>query len=312
MDPNQKLVVNTIRCLAADLTQQFKGGHPGTAMGAAAIGVALWKHTLRFNPKNPTWFNRDRFVLSAGHACLWQYIQLHLSGYEAWTLDALKKYHNPDFGIAAGHPEIEFPGIELTTGLLGQGIANAVGLAIAEKHLAATYNRPGFDVVDNTVFCFSGDGCLQEGVGNEAISIAAHLKLDNLVLIYDDNSVTVDGNIDLCFTDNTSAKVAAVGWHVIEVADGNNDLQSIIDALAAARQVKDKPTFIHIRTTIGFGSRKANTGAAHGAALGDNEVTYVKQQFGFDETKKYIIPKEVYGTSNQPLHSLFDNNSHVN
>jgi len=179
-------------------------------MGAAAIGVALWRHLMRYNPKNPDWFNRDRFILSAGHACLWQYIHLHLSGYDAWTLNALKQYHNPEFGvrfstlliesislpsstqIAAGHPEIEFPGIELTTGLLGQGIANAVGLAIASKHLAATYNRPNFDIVNNKIWCFTGDGCLQEGVGQEALSVAGHLRLDNLIVIYDDNSVRLD------------------------------------------------------------------------------------------------------------------------
>ncbi|KAK0193656.1 Transketolase, thiamine diphosphate binding domain-containing protein [Armillaria mellea] len=294
MDPTEKLVVNTVRTLAADLTQQFKGGHPGTAMGAALIGVALWRHAMRFNPKNPDWFNRDRFVLSAGHACLWQYIHLHLSGYDAWTLDALKKYHNPDFGIAAGHPEIEFPGIELTTGLLGQGIANAVGLAIASKHLAATYNKPDFPLVDNRIYCFMGDGCFQEGVGQEALSLAAHLKLDNLTVIYDDNSVTVDGSIDLCFTDDTSMKMKANGFHVIKVMDGDNDLHGIISGLETAKTTRDKPTFIHIRTTIGYGSRKANTGSAHGAALGDTEVTYVKEQFGFDINKKFVVPQEVY------------------
>ncbi|KAK0442530.1 Transketolase, thiamine diphosphate binding domain-containing protein [Desarmillaria tabescens] len=273
MDPTEKLV-------------QFKGGHPGTAMGAALIGVALWRHTMRFNPKNPEWFNRDRFVLSAGHACLWQYIHLHLAGYEVWGMDALKGYHNPDFEIAAGHPEIEFPGVEVTTGLLGQGVANA--------HLGAVYNRPEVAVVDNRVYCLVSDGCLQEGVGQEALSLAAHLKLDNLTVIYDDNSVTVDGSIDHCFTDDTSAKMKANGFHVLEVMDGDNDLHGIISALDTAKTIKDKPTFIHIRTTIGYSSRKANAGSAHGAMLGVTEVTYVKQQFGFDVDKRFVVPQEIY------------------
>ncbi|KAL1742395.1 Transketolase, thiamine diphosphate binding domain-containing protein [Schizophyllum fasciatum] len=294
-DPEiEKLAVNTVRVLGADLTQAFKGGHPGTVMGAAAIGVALWRHMMRYNPKNPDWFNRDRFVLSAGHACLWQYIHLHLAGYDAWTLDALKQYHNPDFGMAAGHPEIEFPGIELTTGLLGQGVANALGLAIASKNLAATYNKPSFPVVENKIWCFVGDGCLQEGVGQEALSLAGHLRLDNLIVIYDDNSVTVDGTIATCFTDDTSAEMKAVGFHVIEVYDGTNDLTAIIRALEEAKATTGKPTFVHIRTIIGFGSRKQNTGAAHGAALGDDEVSYVKQLFGFDPAQRFVIPDEVY------------------
>ncbi|KAK0223088.1 Transketolase, thiamine diphosphate binding domain-containing protein [Armillaria fumosa] len=297
MGPTEKLVVNTVRTLAADLTQQFKGGHPGTAVGAALIGVALWRYAMRFNPKNPDWFNRDKFVLSAGHACLWQYIHLRLSGYDAWTLDALKKYHNPDFGIAAGHPEIEFPGVELTTGLLGQGIANAEGLTIASKHLVATYNEPEFPVVDSRIYCFMGDGCFQKGVGQEALFLAAHLKLDNLTVIYDDNSVTVDGSIDLCFTNDTSMKMKANGFHVVEVLDGDNDLHGIISALETAKTTRDKSTLIHIRTTIGYGSRKANTGSAHGAALGDTEVTYVKEQFGFDANKKFTVPQEVYGNA---------------
>ncbi|KAL1731909.1 Transketolase, thiamine diphosphate binding domain-containing protein [Schizophyllum commune] len=295
IDPEiEKLAVNTVRVLGADLTQAFKGGHPGTVMGAAAIGVALWRYQMRYNPKNPDWFNRDRFVLSAGHACLWQYIHLHLAGYDAWTIDALKQYHNPDFGIAAGHPEIEFPGIELTTGLLGQGVANALGLAIASKNLAATYNKPSYPVVDNKIWCFVGDGCLQEGVGQEALSLAGHLRLDNLIVIYDDNSVTVDGSIATCFTDDTSAKVKAMGFNVLEVYDGTNDLTAIIKAMDEAKATRGKPSFIHIRTIIGFGSRKQNTGAAHGAALGEDEVSYVKQLFGFDPAKRFVIPDEVY------------------
>ena len=214
-------------------------------MGAASIGVALWRYLMRYNPANPQWFNRDRFVLSAGHACLLQYLMLHFSGYEAWTLDEIRNYHAPTMnGIAAGHPEIEFPGVEVTTGPLGQGIANAVGLAMAGKQLGAQYNKPDYPIVDGKVWCFTGDGCLQEGVGQEgefgstvhrvgliqAISMAGHFGLDNLILIYDNNSITVDGTIDNCFTDDTSAKLKATGWEVLEVYDGSNDVSFALGA----------------------------------------------------------------------------------
>ncbi|KAJ9093840.1 hypothetical protein QFC21_006211 [Naganishia friedmannii] len=224
------------------------------------------------------------------------YLFLHFSGYQAWTLDQIKQYHAPVMSgsIAAGHPEIEYPGIEVTTGPLGQGIANAVGMAIASKQLAATYNREGCKVVDNKIWCFTGDGCLQEGVGQEAISIAGHLGLDSLILIYDNNSVTVDGNIDACFTDDTSAKVRAQGWHVIDVYDGSNDLAGILAALDEAKLVTGKPTFLNIRTVIGHSSTKQNTGSAHGAALGDDDVAHVKRTLGFNPDEKFAIPPKVY------------------
>ena len=226
-------------------------------------------------------------------------------------MDEVRSYHAPTMsGIAAGHPELEYPGIEVTTGPLGQGIANAVGMAIAGKNLGATYNRDGFPVVDGKVWCFTGDGCLQEGVGQEgasslpvtsavvaedaAISMAGHWGLDNLILIYDNNRITVDGTIDNCFTDDTSAKLAATGWHVIEVEDGSNNLTAIVDALEAAKKVKGKPTLVNIRTIIGFGSRKQNSGPAHGQALGKDEVVYVKTQLGFDPDAKFAIRPEMY------------------
>ena len=197
-------------------------------MGAAPIGLALWRYHMRYNPADSNWFGRDRFVLSAGHACLLQYLMLHFSGYKLWTMDAIKKYHAPTMdGIAAGHPEIEYDGIEVTTGPLGQGIANAVGLAIAGKSLEGTYNKPDVDVIDGKVWCFTGDGCLQEGVGQEAVSLAGHLGLDNMILVYDNNSVTIDGPITDCFTDDTSAKMKAMGWHVIDVMDGSNDVSTL-------------------------------------------------------------------------------------
>ncbi|WVO24458.1 transketolase [Cryptococcus decagattii] len=291
----EKLVINTIRCLAADLCQQYKGGHPGTVMGAAAIATALWKYSMRYNPSNPDWINRDRFVLSAGHACLLQYIMLHLSGYSSWTLEQIKKYHAPTMdGIAAGHPEIEFPGVELTTGLLGQGIANAVGLAIANKNMAATYNKDGFPIIQNKVWCFTGDGCLQEGIGQEALSMAGHWGLDNMILVYDNNSVTVDGNIDICFTDDTNAKLKSLGWHVLEVEDGSNDLAAIVDAFEQAQKLTGKPVFINIKTIIGIGSINQNSGKVHGAALGEDDVAQVKTALGFDPKRKFVVPDAVY------------------
>ncbi|KAH8827170.1 transketolase [Flagelloscypha sp. PMI_526] len=285
-DPKKDLqqhILNTIRCLTADLVQEYKGGHPGTAMGAASIGMALWKYSMRFNPKNPEWFNRDRFVLSAGHACLLQYIYLHFTGYEAWTMDVLRSYHSPKYGIAAGHPEIEFPGCEVTTGPLGQGLANATGLAIAAKNLAATYNKPNFPIVDNKIWAFTGDGCLQEGVGQEAMSLAGHLRLDNLIVIYDDNAITVDGGIDSCFTDDTDAKMKANGFEIIRVEDGTNDVASIVEAFEQARAVKDKPVFVHIKTII-----------VHGAALGTDDVKHVKNVFGFNPDAKASVGPEIY------------------
>ncbi|KAK4686889.1 dihydroxyacetone synthase, partial [Tremellales sp. Uapishka_1] len=292
----EMLVLNTIRCYAADLCQQYKGGHPGTVMGAACIGLALWRYEMRFNPQNPAWFARDRFVLSAGHACLLQYLFLHFTGYEGWTLNEIKKYHSPATSdtMAAGHPEIEFPGVEVTTGPLGQGIANAVGLAMAGKQLAAQYNKDGFKVVDGKIWCFTGDGCLQEGVGQEAISMAGHWGLDNLILIYDNNSITVDGSIDACFTDDTTAKLRATGWHVIEVEDGSNNLADVLKALDLAKTIQGKPVMVNIKTIIGFGSKAQNTGPVHGAALGESDVEYVKKQLGFNPSERFVVPPKVY------------------
>ncbi|MCO5549785.1 hypothetical protein L7F22_003259 [Adiantum nelumboides] len=283
-------VLATVRCLAADLVQQFNGGHPGTAMGAAAIGLALWGDIMRFNPNNPNWLDRDRFVLSAGHACLLQYIYLHLCGYKTWTMDMLKRYHSRDFigSQSAGHPEIEFEGVEVTTGPLGQGVANAVGLAMASKHFAARYNKEDCKVVNNKIYCMTGDGCIQEGIGCEALSMAGHLGLDNLILIYDNNRVTVDGNIDICFTEDTSAKVRAMGWEVIEVKDdATNDVQAILSALRKAKDsTSGRPVFINIWTTIGFASQNQGLAPTHGAALGEEDVEHVKRFHNRDEKAK--------------------------
>lgn len=221
-------------------------------------------------------------------------MMLHFAGYEEWSLDEVKKYHAPNYGKAAGHPEIEYPGIEVTTGPLGQGIANAVGLAMAGKNLGATYNREGFPLVDGKVWCFTGDGCLQEGVGQEAISMAGHWGLDNLILIYDNNSVTVDGSIANCFTDDSSAKLKATGWHVIDVENGSDDLTAVVKALETAKNLKGKPTFVNIRTVIGIGAANQGKGKVHGQALGDADVANVKRQLGFDADAKFVVPSSVY------------------
>ncbi|KAL2072434.1 hypothetical protein VTL71DRAFT_11777 [Oculimacula yallundae] len=291
---NQR-VLRTFRCLIADLCEQFKGGHPGSAMGMAAIGVALWKYVMDYSPENPDYFNRDRFVLSNGHTCLFQYTFLHLVGYKNMTFDQLKSYHSDRTdSFCPGHPEIEHEGIEVTTGPLGQGIANAVGLAMATKHLGATYNRPDFPVVDNTTWCMIGDACLQEGVALEAISLAGHWKLDNLVVIYDNNQVTCDGSVDICNNEDVNAKMIACGWSVIDVEDGNHDIEGIVRALVAAKNNKDKPTFVKIRTVIGVGSQKAGNADVHGAALGPEDVAQIKRSFGFDENKHLQVSDEVY------------------
>ncbi|KFY85071.1 hypothetical protein V500_08727 [Pseudogymnoascus sp. VKM F-4518 (FW-2643)] len=281
-DPeDHDLVLRTFRVLIADLVQNFNGGHPGGAMGMAAIGIALWRYTMDYSPDHPDWFNRDRFILS--------------NGYKNMTMDQLKTYHSASRdSYCPGHPEIEHAGIEVTTGPLGQGIANAVGMAMATKHLAATYNRPGFDIVNNTTWCMTGDACLQEGVGLEAISLAGHWKLNNLILIFDNNNVTCDGSADVANTEDINAKMAASGWNVIEVLDGSNDVQIITNALSAARESNEKPTFINCHTVIGIGSAVAGDAKAHGAAFGEEDVKNIHQSFGFDPEERFNIPEKVY------------------
>ncbi|KAF7916461.1 uncharacterized protein EAE97_012121 [Botrytis byssoidea] len=276
-------VLNTFRCLIADLCGNFKGGHPGSAMGMAAIGVALRKYVMKYTPEIQS------------HTCLFQYTFLHLVGYKNMTFEQLKSYHSARTdSICPGHPEIEHDGIEVTTGPLGQGIANAVGLAMATKHLGATYNKKNYPIVDNMTWCMIGDACLQEGVALEAISLAGHWRLDNLAVIYDNNQVTCDGSVDLCNNEDTNAKMIACGWNVIDVHDGSYDIEAIVRALMAARNNKDKPTFINIRTVIGIGSQSAGDSKAHGAAFGAEDVANIKRTFGMDETKHFQVSDEVY------------------
>ncbi|KAK9455663.1 Transketolase, thiamine diphosphate binding domain-containing protein [Dipodascopsis uninucleata] len=288
-------VLRSFRCLIADLVQNHNGGHPGGAMGMAAIGVSLWKYMMKYSPTNVKYFNRDRFVLSNGHTCLFQYVFLHLAGYQHMTMDQLKSYHSKDWeSFCPGHPEIEQPGIEVTTGPLGQGIANAVGLAIASKQLGATYNRDGFPVVDNTTWCIVGDACLQEGVGLEAISLAGHFKLDNLVVIYDNNQITCDGSVDLTNTENINQKMTACGWNVIEVEDGCYDIPAILKALETAKASKGRPTFVNVHTIIGVGSKVEGQAIAHGAAFGESEVRNIKAANKMDPDSNFVVPPEVY------------------
>ncbi|KAF2852675.1 transketolase [Plenodomus tracheiphilus IPT5] len=288
-------VLATFRAYIADLCQQFNGGHPGSAMGMAAIGVALYKYVMKFSPKNSDYFNRDRFVLSNGHACLWQYLFMHIVGVESMTTEQLKSYHSSRYdSICPGHPEIENEGIELTTGPLGQGVANAVGLAMATKNLAATYNRDGYEVVNNMTWCMIGDACLQEGVGLEAVSLAGHWKLNNLCVIYDNNNITCDGTADVANSaEDINAKMRATGWDVIDILDGHSNVSAIVHALLAAR-TSEKPTFINVRTVIGFGSGKAGTAEAHGAALGLDDIVSIKKSFGLDPEQHYHLPDEMY------------------
>ncbi|KAL6230911.1 hypothetical protein BDW75DRAFT_244407 [Aspergillus navahoensis] len=282
--PDDEHAVLTLRNLIFDICNQNGGGHGGSAIGMAAIGVALWKYTMRYNPSNPDWFDRDRFVLSNGHCAMFLYALNYLTGYDAWTMDELKGYgsakENGFTTLAHGHPEIECPGVEVTTGPLGQGIANSVGLAIASKNLAARFNRPGYGVVNSRIYCMTGDGCLMEGVALEAIALAGHLQLDNLVLIYDNNDVTCDGPLSWINSEDINAKMRASGWHVLDVLDGSYDVQAIVSSLKYAQALKGKPTFINIRTIIGVGTTTAGTAKAHHGSFDAESVAKSKSAVG--------------------------------
>jgi transketolase len=294
--PNRELdarCVNAIRFLAADAVQKANSGHPGLPMGAAPAAYVLWQRFLRHNPKNPGWLNRDRFVLSAGHGSMLAYALLHLTGYDGMPMDEIRGFRQ--WGSRApGHPENAVtPGIEVTTGPLGQGIANAVGLAIAEAHLAARFNRPGHPIVDHRTFALMGDGCMMEGVAHEACSLAGHLKLGKLVALYDDNRITIDGPTSLAFNEDVGRRFEAYGWRVLAVEDGDRDLDAIAAALDAATGDDGRPTLIRIRTTIGFGApKKANTADAHGSPLGDAEIAAARAALGWEHAP-FAIPDDV-------------------
>jgi transketolase len=288
----EQLCINTIRFLSIDAVEKAKSGHPGLPMGAAPMAFTLFDRFLKFNPKNPKWVDRDRFVLSAGHGCMLQYSLLHLTGYDSVPLDQIKQFRQ--WGSATpGHPEnFETAGVEVTTGPLGQGVGNAVGLAIAEAHLASRFNKPGHNIVDHYTYVILGDGCNMEGVASEAASLAGHLKLGKLIMLYDDNHISIDGSTDLAFTEDVGKRYEAYGWHVQYVKDGNEDLDGIARAIEAAKSITDKPSLIVVTTTIGYGSPgKAGTAGVHGAALGADEVVATRENLGW-EYEPFEIPED--------------------
>ncbi|MBE7383359.1 MAG: transketolase [Leptolyngbya sp. SIO1E4] len=278
----EALCVNSIRFLAIDAVEKANSGHPGLPMGAAPMAYVLWKQFMRFNPKNPNWFNRDRFVLSAGHGCMLQYALLYLTGYDSVTLDDIKQFRQWE-STTPGHPEnFETAGVEVTTGPLGQGICNGVGLAMAEAHLAARFNKPDCTVVDHYTYVILGDGCNMEGVSGEACSLAGHLGLGKLIALYDDNHISIDGSTDIAFTEDVSKRFEAYGWHVLHVENGNTDLDAIAKAIAEAKTVTDKPSMIKVTTTIGYGSpNKADSAGVHGAPLGTDEINLTRESLGW-------------------------------
>jgi transketolase len=286
--------INTIRFLAADAIEKAKSGHPGMPMGAAAAAFTLWTRYLKHNPNDPLWPDRDRFVLSAGHASMLLYTLLYLSGYDL-SLDDLKAFRQ--WGSKTpGHPERRHPaGTEMTTGPLGQGLAAAVGMAIAEAHLAARFNRPGHPVVDHRTYVFASDGDLMEGLSAEACALAGHLGLGKLTLLYDDNRISLSGTTSLCFTEDVDKRFAAIGWQVITVQDGN-DTAAVDRALALAAAETAKPSLIRLQTTIGFGApKKQNSSAAHGSPLGAEELKAAKENLGWPMDPPFFVPEEALG-----------------
>ena len=288
----ETLAINTVRILAADAVQKANSGHPGTPMALAPLGHVLWSSVMNYNPQNPKWANRDRFILSAGHACMLQYSFLHLTGYDL-TLNDIKKFRQLH-SKTAGHPEYGLcPGIESTTGPLGQGFANGVGMAIARDYLAARYNKPGFDLFDYNIYVICSDGDMMEGITSEAASVAGNLKLGSLIYIYDDNHISIEGDTSITFTEDVAARFKAYGWHVQDLPDAN-DTAAIARALQSAKAETGRPSLIRMRSHIGYGSpNKVDTASAHGSALGVEEVRLVKQGFGFDPDQSFVVPDKV-------------------
>jgi transketolase len=304
-DQLDQLAINTIRTLSIDAVQQAKSGHPGTPMALAPLVYAIWNRVLRFDPKDPIWPNRDRFVLSNGHASMLLWSVLYLTGTQAVnadyerlgkpsvTLDDIRRFRQLD-SKAPGHPEYHWiSGVETTTGPLGQGIATSVGMAIARKWLASRYNRPSLNIFDYNIYAICGDGCLMEGVGSEAASLAGHLGLDDLCWIYDNNHISIEGNTRIAFTEDVAVRFLAYGWNVLRVGDAN-DLERIEDALDTFRNTKGRPTLIILDSHIGYGSpHKVDTAEAHGEPLGEEEVRLAKRAYGWPEDAKFFVPDGV-------------------
>ena len=287
-----ELCVDTIRTLAIDAVQKANSGHPGLPLGAAPMAYVLWQRHLKHNPKDPSWPDRDRFVLSAGHGCMLWYCLLYLTGYDL-GMDDLKAFRQ--WGSRTpGHPEYRLtPGVETTSGPLGQGTANAVGMAMAERFLASRFNRPGSEIVDHRTFALVSDGDLMEGISNEASSLAGHLGLGKLTFLYDSNRVSLDGPTSMAFTEDVGRRYEALGWHVQHVEDGNTDLDAIDHALRQAEQETLRPSLIIIRTTIGYGSpHKAGTSEAHGSPLGAEEVAATKKALGWEHEESFFVPPD--------------------
>lgn len=289
---NEQLAINTIRVLAADSVQKANSGHPGMPMGAAPMGHVLWTQAMNYDPANPKWPNRDRFVLSAGHGCLLQYILLHLTGYDI-SLDDLKQFRQLN-SITPGHPEYGLtPGIEVTTGPLGQGFANAVGFAIAQQYLAARYNKNNFSLFDFKIYAICSDGDMMEGITSEAASIAGHLQLGNLIYLYDDNHISIEGDTALTFNEDVAKRFESYGWHVQSLDDGN-DTEAIAKAIDNAKNETGRPSLIKIHTEIAFGSpNKAGKASSHGSPLGEEELKLVKKNLGFNPDEFFAVPAEV-------------------
>ncbi|RZA01467.1 MAG: transketolase [Sphingobacteriaceae bacterium] len=288
----EELSIDTVRILSADAVQKANSGHPGTAMALAPVGHVLWKEFLNYNPQNPDWANRDRFILSAGHACILQYSFLHLLGYDL-SLDDIKNFRQLH-SKTAGHPEYGLaPGVDVTTGPLGQGFANGVGFAIGQKHLAARYNKPGFNLFDYHVYAICSDGDLMEGVTSEAASLAGHLELGNIIYLYDDNKISIEGSTDITFNEDVDARFRSYGWHV-QFVDDANDIHALQLAITNAKAETQKPSLIRVRSLIAYGSpNKSGTAGSHGSPLGADEIKLVKEFFGFDTEKSFNIPTEV-------------------
>ncbi|MEW6593264.1 MAG: transketolase [Thermodesulfobacteriota bacterium] len=290
--PTRRELANAIRALSMDAIQKAKSGHPGAPMGMADIAEVVWNDFLSHNPANPKWANRDRFVLSNGHGSMLIYSLLHLTGYDL-SVDDIKNFRQLH-AKTPGHPEYGYtPGVETTTGPLGQGIANAVGMAIAEKTLAGQFNRTGHEIIDHHTYVFMGDGCMMEGISHEACSLAGTLKLGKLIVFYDDNGISIDGEVEGWFTDNTPARFRAYGWHVTEGVDGH-DAEAVKKAAAEAKKVTDKPSLICCKTIIGFGSpNKQGKEVCHGAPLGDDEIKLTREALGWQHPP-FEIPAEIY------------------
>jgi transketolase len=291
-DQLDQLCINTIRFLSVDGVQKANSGHPGAPMGMAAIAYTLWTRHLRFNPKNPDWADRDRFILSNGHASMLIYSLLYLSGYDL-PLEQLKQFRQWG-SITPGHPERGLtPGVEVTTGPLGQGFANSVGEGIAEAFLGATFNKPNFDLFNHYTYVFAGDGCMEEGVTHEAASLGGHLALGKLICFYDDNGISIDGSTDLTFTENVNKRFEAYGWHVQDVPNASTDIEAIDKAIREAKAVVDQPSLIVCHTHIGYGSpNRQDTSKAHGNPLGKDEIVLTKQALGWPTDQDFYVPDE--------------------